>query len=98
MNNSLVSARVSMAKREAAQGPLAALGATTSDLINSAFDYLLATKELPRAEASSSRSTEDFARFMEESTFAVPWDATAEDGDYRALIAEGRRADYESLA
>jgi len=44
MGNSLVSARVSVAKREAAQGPLAALGATTSDLINSAFDYLLATK------------------------------------------------------
>ena len=37
----LVSARVPQAKKDASKGVLASLGANTSDLINSAFDYLL---------------------------------------------------------
>ena len=99
MGNSLVSARVSVAKREAARGPLAALGATTSDLINSAFDYLLATKELPRPQDAAARpSRADFARFLDASSLDVDWGTDAADGDYRSLIATGKRSDYESLA
>ena len=83
MNSSLISARVPVAKREAAQGMLTAIGATTSDLVNSAFDYLLATKHLPQAE---------------ESTFDIPWEDAGACGDYRELICEGKRLRYESLA
>ena len=98
MNNSLVSARVPMAKREAAKGALTAIGATTSDLINSAFDYVIAVRDLPRAEKAPGRSRESFARFIGESSLEIPWGSDADDGDYRALIASGKRADYESLA
>ena len=42
----LVSARVPQAKKDASKGVLASLGANTSDLINSAFDYLLERREL----------------------------------------------------
>lgn len=98
MNSSLISARVPVAKREAAQGMLTAIGATTSDLVNSAFDYLLATKHLPQAESPEGRSAAAFTQFVEESTFDIPWEDAGTCDDYRELIREGKRARYESLA
>ncbi|NBI32575.1 hypothetical protein [Enterorhabdus sp. P55] len=98
MNSSLISARVPVAKREAAQGMLTAIGATTSDLVNSAFDYLLATKHLPQAEDPERCSATAFAQFVEESTFDIPWEDAGACGDYRELICEGKRLRYESLA
>ena len=49
----LVSARVPQAKKDASKGVLASLGANTSDLINSAFDYLLERRELPTTAPAS---------------------------------------------
>lgn len=43
----LVSARISKGKKDAARKILSSLGFTTSDLINSAFDYVLKHQELP---------------------------------------------------
>lgn len=44
----LVSARVPQAKKDASKGVLASLGVNTSDLINSAFDYLLERRSCRR--------------------------------------------------
>ncbi len=98
MDSTLVSARVPRAKKDAGVGVLASLGATTSDLINCAFDYVLSHHELPTASAPDRRSQADFARFVEESTLPVRWGEDAPEGDYRALIRDRRLADYESLA
>ncbi len=98
MASSLISARVPTAKREAAQGVLAAVGATTSDLVNSAFDYLLATKHLPQAEQPEDRPTESFAQFLGKSTLDIPWESSELSGDYRKLIRDGKHTRYESLA
>ena len=96
MDNTLVSARVPRAKKDAGVGVLASLG--ESDLINCAFDYVLSHRELPTALAPSRQSQADFARFVEESTLPIPWGEDAPEGDYRALIRDRRLADYESLA
>lgn len=59
----LVSARVPQAKKDASKGVLASLGANTSDLINSAFDYLLERRELPTA-APPSRPSPGGVRYL----------------------------------
>ena len=43
MEDILVSSRISRAKKEAGVGVLKELGVTTSDLINSAFDFVIET-------------------------------------------------------
>ena len=96
--NVLVSARVPQAKKDASKGVLASLGANTSDLINSAFDYLLERRELPMAAPSSRPSREELDTFLAASTLDVDWKGEAADGDYRALVRDGKRARYESLA
>lgn len=94
----LVSARVPQAKKDASKGVLATLGANTSDLINSAFDYLLEKRELPTVAAARRPSYEEIAAFLSASTMDVDWRGEAADGDYRALLRDGRRGCYESLA
>lgn len=98
MSNTLVSARVSQTKKEAAVGVLASLGATTSDLINTALDYVLAEKRLPTTASKDTPTKDDFASFVNASSLVIDWGSDAQDGDYKALIAQGRAADYESLA
>lgn len=98
MSNTLVSARVSQTKKDAAVGVLASLGATTSDLINMAFDYVLAEKHLPIAMPKNIPGKDDFTAFVSASSLAIDWGDDAQGGDYKALIAQERAADYESLA
>lgn len=100
MESVLSSARVPLAKKETANGILDSIGATTSDLINSAYDYLLEKGELPRADAhrDAERTAEGFKAFVGASTLDVDWGAGAADGDYKRLIKQGKLADYESLA
>lgn len=69
----LVSARVPQAKKDASKGVLASLGANTSDLINSAFDYLLERRELPTAAPPSRPSQEELDIFLAASTLDVDW-------------------------
>ena len=98
MNNTLVSARVPQAKKERASSILASIGATASDLINSAYDYVIETKQLPTVGGTEKRrSQKDFAAFVEASTLNVEWPEKQSD-DYKSLAREWRRADYESLA
>ena len=94
----LVSARVPQAKKDASKGVLASLGANTSDLINSAFDYLLERRELPTTAPASRPSREELDAFLAASTLDVDWRGEAPDGDYRSLVRDGKRGRHESLA
>ncbi len=98
MADVLVSARVAQAKKDAAKGILASLDSTTSDLINSAFDYVLEKKELPQADTPRRPTMAEFEHYVEESTLPINWGADAPDGDYRKLLHQGKRDAYESLA
>lgn len=95
MESILVSARVPAAKREAAAAVLAQIGASTTDLINSAFDFVLSEHALPNARQKASKDAADFQAFCAKSTLGVDWGP--EDTDYKQIIAEGRAARYESL-
>ena len=99
MDNTLVSARVPRAKKERGAGVLASIGATTSDLINSAFDYVIAAKELPSVRKAAPEVREDtdaFAAFVGASTLDVGW-PEGFDGDYKQLMSRMRADEYESL-
>ncbi len=98
MESTLVSARVPVAKKESGARILASIGATTSDLINNAFDYVLSRKELPLPVSQERRGPEDFARFVDESTLSIAWNADLSEGDYKSMMRDRRLADYESLA
>lgn len=98
MESVLVNARVSRAKKETAAGILEALGSTTSELINSAYDYLLEHRSLPASEGENPRSHEAFAAFEAESTLGVDWGAAPESFDYKSFMRAEKRGDYESLA
>ena len=99
MEDILVSSRISRAKKEAGVGVLKELGVTTSDLINSAFDFVIETHQLPgtapKAQTRKQRSSE-LASFITESTLAVDWGGDMRS--YKDILRERRVSDYESLA
>lgn len=98
MENTLVSARVPKARKEAAARLLASEGTTMSDLINAAIDQLLNTGELPGAGTAAMQERQaGFAAFVSRSTLDISWPANTPD-DYRELERDWRRRDYESLA
>lgn len=97
MDNTMVSARVPQAKKERANGVLSSIGATTSDLINSAIDYVIEHKELPGAIESAKPNADDFKRFVNATTLDVDW-PQGELSDYKSFMRRERLADYESLA
>lgn len=94
----LVSARVTQAKKDAAQQALKSIGFTTSDLINSALDYVIAEKRLPSISEETPSSLKEFFEFEEKSTLQIDWGNDFKDGNYRSIIREGKIKDYESLA
>ena len=96
MDNTLVSARVLRAKKERGGSVLASMGATISDLINSAFDYVIETNELPNAKATADVHN-GFPSFLKATTLNIDWPAGF-DGNYKELMANMRIEDYESLA
>lgn len=98
MESLLVNARVPRAKKEASMSILEAMGATTSELINSAYDYLLENKELPAAKKKHPRDYRAFAAFAAESTLSIDWGEHPENFDYKQFMSSRKRADYESLA
>lgn len=97
MGNTMISARVPAAKKERASSILASIGATASDLVNSALDYVIETKQLPGVEKGCTPSAADFASFVATSTVDVAWPADAA-GDYKSFMRRERLADYDSLA
>ena len=85
---------------------LRAIGATPTQLINAAYEYVLAYGKLPYRDFDTSDSAarvlsldqkKSLQAFVAESTYAVPesfWDGKS----YKELLEEGRRSDYEALA
>lgn len=73
MESTLVTARVPTAKKEAGSQILAELGNTTTDLVNSAFDYLIDRRELPQARDEVRARAKDAHAFLRESTLVVDW-------------------------
>ena len=96
MASPLVAARVPQTQKDSARDVLAQLGATTTDLIQAAFEYVIETHQLPSApNANAERTSKDFASFLSETTIPIDW--PSETVDYKELISEAKRADYEAL-
>lgn len=97
MKETLVSARIPQAKKEAATREFVARGTNMSEFINRALDAFLASGELPGSPSTAStRDTAEFSKFVAQSSVAVAW--PEESDDYKDLVQRGKRADYESLA
>lgn len=107
--DAFVTARVPQETKDQAGQILKSIGATQSQLINSAYEYLLKKGQLPYAApgkvAEGRRSPDpsllsELAASIKETTFTLSGSALEDlDGaDYKALIAAGRAADYEALS
>lgn len=97
MKETLVSARIPQAKKEAAAREFAARGTNMSEFINRALDAFLSTGELPGTSSKAdARDAAEFSKFVAQSSVAVAW--PEESDDYKDLMQRGKRADYESLA
>ena len=98
MKSAMVNARIPLAKKEAANSLLEAIGATPSELINSAYDYLLKFGKLPDAPEIVRDENKDFSNFLAQTSFEVDWAAAGIPLNYKDHIREGKIRDHESLA
>lgn len=98
MKSSVVNARIPLAKKEAANSMLEAIGATPSELINSAYDYLLEFGKLPCSTDEDRKAKRSFSDFRAQTSVEVDWSAANIPQDYKAHIKERKIRDYESLA
>lgn len=97
MKETLVSARIPQAKKEAAAREFAARGTNMSEFINRALDAFLVSGELPGTPSKAdARDTAEFSKFVEQSSAVVRWSEGS--GNYKDLLRTGKRTDYESLA
>ena len=96
MKRAVVNARVPLAKKERAQGVLNEIGSNTTDLINSAYDYLLVKGSLPIASSRAASTKKSFNEFVSRSTLEVDWGDDVEKS-YKELLVEEKQTDYESL-
>lgn len=97
MESTVVNARISLAKKEAANSILESIGATPSELINSAYDYLLKHKRLPGNADEDSEERRGFKGFVEGSTLEIDWEKSDPLLDYHEILRQGKARDYESL-
>lgn len=101
----MVSARVPQEIRDQANSILAEVGSSPTELINSAYRYLVETGSLPAAKAKLAKGPRYFGendrRKFEESlrktTRAVPEDFFA-GRSYDGILEEELRSAYEALA
>lgn len=104
----LVSARIAPEIRRQGNEVLAELGSSPSELIRSAYEYVIAKHQLPGAESHSKTRNDSvldpgaldaLMASIAQSTVHVPsaaWDEVGDD--YKTYIAAGREAEYEALA
>ena len=99
MKTAISNARVPLAKKEASEPILREIGATTTDLINAAYDFLISERRLPTAQAAAASDArqQSFRDFVARSTVSVDW-SSDEEKSYKQILAEGKVADYERLA
>ena len=102
--DAMVSGRIPIEMKERGSALLSEIGATQTELIKSAYEYLIAEGKLPTPSATlagpaalTKRDINALEQFINETTLAV--DPSFWDGfDLKEALAEGRRADYEALA
>lgn len=105
--DSIVTARVPTAIKEQGNAVLKKIGSTPTELVNSAYEYVLKNKELPKvapklANLSGQRrvlSDEQKQKLRErhKKMYRIPDDYWQGKTD-KELIAQARRSKYESLA
>lgn len=98
MESTVVNARIPQAKKDLGLSVLNSIGATTTELINGAFDYLIENNELPSGRTEQARDACAFKEFLSRSTLSIDWGEHPETIDYDEILREGRVADYEALA
>ena len=107
--DSVVTARVPAEIKRQAADVLSQMGSSTTKLINVAFEYLLATGELPHAgqdaPAPALRKLDEEQRselsaFFHATSVPAPSSFWNELGDrsYKEALASWRKEDYEALA
>ena len=102
--DAMVSGRIPVEMKERGAALLAEIGATQSQLIKAAYEYLLAEGKLPtprRNLSGPARLTEQDISQLEEFINATTLDVDPAfwDGfDCKQALSEGRWADYEALA
>lgn len=102
----IVAARVPVEIREQANGVLASMGKTPTQLINAAYQYVLKTGELPEARTRPPRgarnlSREQLLRIEEQMGFMRVSQFDYSDSGAKTLkqaLEENRKADYATLA
>ena len=105
----IVTARVPAEIRRQGNSILEELGSTPTELVRAAYEYVIATGELPDASRGqadsaaddqlSSEERQELLASLEDTTFYIPQTAWVDVCDLcKDEIAEGRRADYEALA
>lgn len=97
MEQVIANGRIPRAKKEASLPILRELGVTTSDLINAAYDYLLAEKQLPVSRVVSRPTSEAFSDFVAATTLDIDWSA-CEGLSYKDILQDELVRDYERLA
>lgn len=95
MDDTLVSSRISRAKKETGVAVLESVGATTSELINSAFDYVIEKRQLPTATPSAKLRKKSFSSFVSQSTLSIDW--SVDTRPYKEILRQGKVDDYEYL-
>lgn len=103
--NTMVSARVPVELRDQVNEQLRRIGATPTDLINRAYEFVLANKALPDAKgglAPGRRSLTpaqrtELARSIERTTLPL-FAGMDTDASYDDLLESALRAEYASLA
>lgn len=103
----IVTSRVPSEVRRQGSAILKKIGATQTQLVNSAYDYLIqheclptdAIEQLPKPghRTLTPEMREELTRFLSESTVQVPESFWGER-TYKDILEAGRRADYASLA
>ena len=103
--DNIVTARVPVEIKEQANEVLARIGATPTQLINAAYEYVLEHEALPEKQAVAAAQhkvlPQDQAcklRAAFERTSCAVSEGYWQGKDYKELIAEGKKADYEALA
>ena len=101
----MVSARVPIGLRDAVNEQLKAAGSSPTALINSAYEYFLETKELPKSKQTPKAGSrvvtpaikQEVDSFLDAIYLSLPADIFEEKTD-KELLAEALREDYESLS
>lgn len=96
MEGSVANERVAQAKRDLGTSAAETIGATTTNLINSAYDYLIENRALP-SSVSPTRNLDMFRKFLADSTLDVDWGSRPNNINYKSILRTGKQADYECL-